>query len=120
MDQDIRVEDYLDDKLQSTTDFEHLDTLLTSVEYQRSQLQSQLDDASRELDEARRSSADRNDALAAQVAEFHALQESIDARRQIIAHSDAPDEAIRRLPDELREARWLRKEREEYLSLIHI
>ena len=105
MDQDIRVEDYLDDKLQSTTDFEHLDTLLTSVEYQRSQLQSQLDDASRELDEARRSSADRNDALQAQVAEFHALQESIDARRQIIAHSDAPDEAIRRLEPPMKQLR---------------
>ena len=26
------------------------------------------------------------------------------------------DEAIERLPDELREARWLRKEREEYLA----
>jgi hypothetical protein len=97
MEPDIRVEDYLDDKLQSTTDFEHLDTLLSSVEYQRSQLQSQLDDASRELDEARRSSADRGAALAAQIDEFHALQQSIDVRLQIIAASDAPDDAIRRL-----------------------
>ncbi|KAG7293774.1 hypothetical protein NEMBOFW57_003831 [Staphylotrichum longicolle] len=97
MEPDIRVEDYLDDKLQSTTDFEHLDTLLNSVEYQRSQLQSQLDDASRELDEARRSSADRGAALAAQIDEFNALQKSIDLRLQIIAESDAPDDAIRRL-----------------------
>lgn len=29
------------------------------------------------------------------------------------------DEAIGRLPDELREARWLRKEREEYLAKMH-
>jgi hypothetical protein len=97
MDHDIRVEDYLDDKLQSTTDFEHLDTLLSSVEYQRSQLQSQLDDASRELDEARKSSADRSGALLAQMDEFQALQKSIDVRLQIIAESDAPDDAIRRL-----------------------
>ncbi|KAK4154399.1 RINT1-like protein [Chaetomidium leptoderma] len=97
MEPDIRVEDYLDDKLQSTTDFEHLDTLLSSVEYQRSQLQSQLDDASRELGEARKSSADRSDQLAAQIDEFQALQQSIDVRLQIIAESDAPDDAIRRL-----------------------
>ncbi|KAL2126143.1 hypothetical protein VTI74DRAFT_1610 [Chaetomium olivicolor] len=97
MEPDIRVEDYLDDKLQSTTDFEHLDTLLSSVEYQRSQLQSQLDDATRELDEARKSSADRNASLLSQIDEFQALQKSIDVRLQIIAESDAPDEAIRRL-----------------------
>jgi hypothetical protein len=97
MESDIRVEDYLDDKLQSTTDFEHLDTLLNSVEYQHSQLQSQLDDATRELDEARRSAEDRQAALAAKIHEFQTLQKSIDVRLQIIAESDAPDEAIRRL-----------------------
>jgi hypothetical protein len=95
--EDIRVEDYLDDKLQSTTDFEDLDTLISSVEYQRSQLQSQLDDATRELDEARKSSEDRSAALVAQIDEFQTLQKSIDVRLQIIAESDAPDEAIRRL-----------------------
>ncbi|KAK4032279.1 RINT1-like protein [Parachaetomium inaequale] len=94
---DIRVEDYLDDKLQSTTDFAHLDTLISSVELQRSQLQTQLDDATRELDAARRSSADRGAALAAQIDEFQALQKSIDVRLHIVAASDAPDDAIRRL-----------------------
>ena len=97
MDYDIRVEDYLDDKLQSTGDFEHLDTLLSSVEYQRNQLQSQLDDATRELELARVSAEDRQGALASQIDEFQSLQHSIDVRLQIIAASDAPDEAIRRL-----------------------
>lgn len=97
MDHDIRVEDYLDDKLQSTTDFEDLDTLLSSVEYQHSQLQSQLDDATRELEEARRSAEDRQAALMTQIDEFQSLQKSIDVRLEIIAQSDAPDEAIRRL-----------------------
>ena len=32
---------------------------------------------------------------------------------------DVLDEAIARLPDELREARWLRKEREEYLAKMN-
>ncbi|KAK0611526.1 TIP-1 family-domain-containing protein [Immersiella caudata] len=97
MEYDIRVEDYLDDKLQSAGDFEHLDTLLSSVEYQRNQLQSQLDDATRELELARRSAEDRQAAVASQIDEFQALQHNIDVRLQIIATSDAPDEAIRRL-----------------------
>ncbi|KAK4203504.1 putative RAD50-interacting protein 1 [Triangularia verruculosa] len=95
--EDIRVEDYLDDKLQSTTDFDHLDTLLSSVEYQRSQLQSQLDDATAALALARQSESDRQTALMTQIEEFQSLQKSIDVRLQIIASSDAPDEAIRRL-----------------------
>jgi hypothetical protein len=94
---DIRLEDFLDDKLQSTTDLEHLDTLLASVEYQRSQLQSQLDDATAELGLARQSASDRQSALAKQISEFESLQHSIDVRLQIVAASDAPDEAIRRL-----------------------
>jgi hypothetical protein len=94
---DIRLEDFLDDKLQSTTDLDNLDTLLASVEYQRSQLQSQLDDASKELDLARQSASDRQSALAKQMSDFESLQHSIDVRLQIVAASDAPDEAIRRL-----------------------
>ncbi|KAK1766496.1 TIP-1 family-domain-containing protein [Phialemonium atrogriseum] len=100
---DIRLEDYLDDKLQSTTDLENLDTLLASVEYQRSQLQSQLDDATKELEESRKSSADRQAALSSQIQEFQTLQKSIDVRLQILAASDAPDEAIRRLEQPMKQ-----------------
>ncbi|KAH9904449.1 RINT-1 family protein [Xylariomycetidae sp. FL2044] len=94
---DIRLEDYLDDKLQSTTDFENLDSLLANVEVQRSQLQSQLDDATKELQYARRAAQDRQGGLAESIREFEKLQRSIDVRLQIVADSDAPDEAIRRL-----------------------
>lgn len=94
---DIRLEDYLDDKLQSTADFENLDNLIASVEVQRSQLQTQLDDAVRELEETRRSARDHQGGLSQSIDAFHALQESIDARLKIVANSTAPDEAIRRL-----------------------
>ncbi|KAI2634644.1 RINT-1 family protein [Xylaria nigripes] len=94
---DIRLEDYLDDKLQSTTDFENLDNLIASVEIQRSQLQTQLDDALRELENARHSAEDRLGGLAQSITEFHTLQQSIDARLSIVANSSAPDEAIQRL-----------------------
>jgi len=118
MDYDIRVEDYLDDKLQSTGDFEHLDTLLSSVELQRSQLQSQLDDATRELEEARRSAQDRHAALAAQIDEFQKLQNSIDLRLQIVAQSDAPDEAIRRLEPPMKKLHRVDLAHK-YLVLLH-
>ncbi|KAI0127835.1 TIP-1 family-domain-containing protein [Xylariales sp. AK1849] len=97
MEPDIRLEDYLDDKLQSTTDLDNLDSLIASVEVQRSQLQSQLDDATQELEEVRRSVEDRQGGIAKQIDHFENLQRSIDVRLQIVAASDAPDEAIRRL-----------------------
>ncbi|KAI1207874.1 TIP-1 family-domain-containing protein [Annulohypoxylon truncatum] len=100
---DIRLEDYLDDKLQSTTDFESLDNLIASVEVQRSQLQTQLDDATKELQDARRAAQDRQGGLAKSIEEFHRLQESIDARMKIVAESTAPDEANRRLEQPMKQ-----------------
>ncbi|KAI0895273.1 TIP-1 family-domain-containing protein [Annulohypoxylon nitens] len=100
---DIRLEDYLDDKLQSTTDLESLDTLLASVEVQRSQLQTQLDDATKELQDARRAAQDRQGGLAKSIEEFNQLQESIDVRMKIVAESTAPDEAIHRLEQPMKQ-----------------
>ncbi|KAI1088504.1 TIP-1 family-domain-containing protein [Rostrohypoxylon terebratum] len=100
---DIRLEDYLDDKLQSTTDLESLDTLLASVEVQRSQLQTQLDDATKELQDARRAAQDQQGGLAKSIDEFNKLQESIDVRMKIVAESTAPDEAIRRLEQPMKQ-----------------
>ncbi|KAM0427276.1 hypothetical protein ACHAPT_007709 [Fusarium lateritium] len=94
---DIRVEDFLDDKLQSTTDLENLDTLLANVELQRNQLQSQLDTAVKELEETRRTADDRQSSLLSRIEEFQQLQDSIDVRVKITAASDAPNQAIGRL-----------------------
>ncbi|RYP74974.1 hypothetical protein DL771_002622 [Monosporascus sp. 5C6A] len=94
---DIRLEDYLDDKLQSTTDLENLDSLLANVEVQRSQLQAQLEHATKELEDARRAAQDRQGGLVKSIEDFEKLQRSIDIRLRIVAESDAPDEAIRRL-----------------------
>lgn len=94
---DIRVEDFLDDKLQSTTDLDNLDSLIANVEVQRSQLQAQLDNAIRQLDEARRTAGDRQSSLAQRIQDFQELQHSIDVRVKIAAASDAPNQAIARL-----------------------
>jgi hypothetical protein len=39
---DIRVDDYLNDKLQTASDFANLDSLIASIETQRIQLQDQV------------------------------------------------------------------------------
>lgn len=97
VDLEMRLEDYLDDKLQSTADLDALDTLLASIEEQRSQLETQLEDATQALEEVRRSAEDRQGGIARQIDEFQQLQASIDERLQATAASDAPDDAIRRL-----------------------
>ncbi|KAI1103740.1 TIP-1 family-domain-containing protein [Jackrogersella minutella] len=114
---DIRLEDYLDDKLQSTTDFESLDSLLANVEVQRSQLQTQLDDATRELQDARRAAQDRQGGLTRSIEEFYKLQESIDVRLKIVAESTAPDEAIRRLEQPMKQLHKIELAYE-YVSLL--
>ncbi|KAI1809115.1 RINT-1 family protein [Poronia punctata] len=100
---DIRLEDYLDDKLQSTADFENLTSLIATVEVQRTQLKTQLDDAVHELDDVRRAAQDKQGGLVQSIEEFHALQQSIDARLKIVANSTAPDEAIQRLEEPMKQ-----------------
>lgn len=114
---DSRVEDYLDDKLQSSTDLDSLAELLANVEIQRNQLQEQLDDAVRQLDEARRTAGDRQAAIQAQIDEFQQLQESIDARAAIAASSDAPDQAIARLQEPVEKLRAV-ETAQKYLILV--
>lgn len=114
---DIRVEDFLDDKLQSTTDLEDLDSLLANVELQRNQLQSQLDNAVKELEEARRTADDRQGKLAARINEFEKLQESIIARQQVDAASDGPDQAIARLREPMKKLEAVELA-QKYLTLL--
>ncbi|KAH6686818.1 RINT-1 family protein [Plectosphaerella plurivora] len=114
---DIRVEDYLDDKLQSTGDLENLDSLLANVETQRSQLQSQLDNAVKQLDEARLTSRDRRSLLERRITDFKDLQQSIDVRVKIAAASDAPNQAIARLQTPMRKLRTVELA-QKYLSLV--
>lgn len=114
---DLRVEDYLDDKLQSTTDLDTLDELLAKVELQQSQLRSQLDDATRELANARCTVDERQDTLAARIEDFQELQRSIDARLAVASDSDAPNDAIARLKVPMKKLRAV-KIAQKYLELL--
>lgn len=114
---DIRVEDFLDDKLQSTTDLENLDSLIANVEVQRSQLQTQLDNAIKQLDEARRTAGNRQSSLAQRIQDFQDLQHSIDIRVKIAAASDAPNQAIARLQQPMKKLQTIELA-QKYLRLL--
>ncbi|KAL1899167.1 hypothetical protein Sste5346_003089 [Sporothrix stenoceras] len=95
---DPRLEDYLDDKLQSTADLDTLDALLQSVNLQHEQLQNQLDDAARALDEARGAATTQRNALQAALTEFDGLEDDI-TRRLAVANAEnaAPEAVVQRL-----------------------
>lgn len=122
VERDIRVDDYLNDKLQTITDFEDLDTLIASVETQRIQLQdqvghlalhlagiqassytyvvliasSQLQDATNKLEKARSDAAAHAESILQRTEAFQAQQGNIDKRLMIVTASDAPDDAVQR------------------------
>ncbi|PHH82298.1 hypothetical protein CDD82_6406 [Ophiocordyceps australis] len=114
---DMRVEDFLDDRLQSATDLDALDDLVASVETQRNQLQSQLDTAAKELDEARHSAQDGKTLLQSRIDDFNKLQQSIDARVQAAATSEAPNEAIARLQLPMKKLQSV-EQAQQYLMLL--
>ncbi|RDA91283.1 hypothetical protein CP533_6306 [Ophiocordyceps camponoti-saundersi (nom. inval.)] len=94
---DMRVEDFLDDRLQSAADIDSLDELLASIDSQRDQLQTQLDEAIAALEDARRTALQHQASLTDRIDGFNELQQSIDLRVKVAAESDAPSEAIARL-----------------------
>ncbi len=114
---DARVEDYLEDKLQSAADLDALDALLETVALQRTQLQTQLDAAARDLDAARRTTDDRHGLIQERIAAFRALQASIDERVRATAASDAPAAAIARLQRPMQKRRAVELARQ-YLVLL--
>src|SRR5690349_11944141 len=84
---DLRVEDYLDDKLQSTTDLDLLSTLIAQVQSQQSLLQSQLDDARQNLAASRQTASDKQASVATKIKTFQDLQASIDKRLLVVSQS---------------------------------
>ncbi|KAI9697858.1 MAG: hypothetical protein M1820_007645 [Bogoriella megaspora] len=93
---DARVEDYLDDKLQSLADLESLDALLSNVQNQHNLLRKQLEYAEKELEEAETTSDHHRTSLRTQAAEFRQEQDDIDRRLKIITGSEVSDDAVRR------------------------
>jgi hypothetical protein len=106
-DRDVRVGDYLDDKLQTLADLESLDSLLLNVRNQQSLLQRQLQDAQKDLDEARQASTGHVSSVKARAQQFNQEQRDIDQRLLVVTHSDTSDDAVRRFETSMEKLRKL-------------
>lgn len=104
---DIRLEDYLNDKFQTPSDFAALDELISHVDQQASKLQSQLEDARNKLAEAKRTSQNHTALILKQTSDFQAQQTSINQRISTISSSDNTDEAVKKLEGPMEKLRHL-------------
>lgn len=104
---DTRLEDYLQDKLQTGADLETLDSLLDQVRTQQALLQKQLKEAE---DEARTAHQDEQQCVF-QVEQksrsFRHDQSDIDKRLIVITQSETTEDAVRRFDASLDKLRRL-------------
>ncbi|TVY68690.1 RAD50-interacting protein, partial [Lachnellula suecica] len=94
---DIKLEDYLNDKIQTNTDFSTLANLIASVDLQKEQLEKQLQDAKSKLEQAKQSSANRASSMLEQSQEFERQRDDVQRRLMLVTNSYTPEEAALRL-----------------------
>lgn len=114
---DIRLEDYLNDKIQTGADFANLESLIANVDQQEQQLQRQLEDAKSKLQEVKQSSANHTSSMLEQTREFERQRDSVQKRLMIVTNSDTPEEATRRLQGPMEKAQKLELARA-YVDLL--
>ncbi|KAG8630032.1 hypothetical protein KVT40_001651 [Elsinoe batatas] len=96
---DVRVQDYLDDRLQTAADLESLDTLLENVRRQQGLLRSQLDEAKEDHIKAAQQSQQHAGQLRERATAFQKQQANIDRTLMIVTQSDSTEEAVARFQD---------------------
>ena len=95
-DQDTRLPDYLDDKLQTAADFETLDSLIENLQTQQGLLKKQLVEAKETQQQADKALHDHADTLQQKAAAFKKDQNDIDRTMMIVTQSETSDEAVAR------------------------
>lgn len=105
--QDARLEDYLNDKLQTYADFESLDSLLTNIRTQQDLLQKQLQDSKSELRDAEDAYQSANAAVKRKAQSFQKQQRDIDNKLLIVTQSETSDDAVTRLDSAMEQLRRL-------------
>ncbi|POS83830.1 hypothetical protein EPUL_002759 [Erysiphe pulchra] len=99
----IRVEDFLNEKLQKFSDLDNLESLIASVEVQQKHLEEQNDnlkqvhDVQSKLSEAKQASAERNSAMLKRANEFEKHHKSVQRSLIAINASETPELALHRL-----------------------
>lgn len=104
---EARVQDFVDDKLQSATDLESLDELLFNVKQQQDLLKQQLDDARREHQHAHQAAQEHTQLIESQAHDFQGKQEDIDRRLLIVTQSDTSDDAVQKFETSMERLRKL-------------
>ncbi|KAI9823285.1 MAG: hypothetical protein M1832_002509 [Thelocarpon impressellum] len=92
-DRNVRVEDYLDDKLQTTADLDTVESLLRTVRDQQVLLKKQLQEAELSLEEAQVASQVHGSTVLEEAETFQRWQADIDRRLLIVTRSETSDEA---------------------------
>ncbi|KAK5173147.1 uncharacterized protein LTR77_003269 [Saxophila tyrrhenica] len=104
---DTRVQDYLDDQLQTSADLDNLDNLLANVKTQQDLLKQQLDDARRDHQDAQRRANEQDGSLRQKIETFQKDQSSIDRRLLIVTQSETSDEAVEKFEASMEKLRKL-------------
>ncbi|KAL3461266.1 TIP-1 family-domain-containing protein [Aspergillus heterothallicus] len=116
-DERIRVEDYLNDKIQTSTDFESLESLLSNLRAQHELQRKQLAEAQEALSNATKVSNDHVDSTRRHAEAFNEQQADIDRRLKALTGSNASDEAAKRFEAGIRKLRRLELSRG-YITLL--
>ncbi|KAL2809806.1 TIP-1 family-domain-containing protein [Aspergillus granulosus] len=116
-DERVRVEDYLNDKIQTSTDFESLESLLSNLRAQHELQRKQLAEAQEALSNAIKSSNDHVESTRKRAEAFKEQQADIDRRLKALTGSDASDEAAKRFEAGIRKLRSLELSRS-YITLL--
>ena len=106
-DQDARLEDYLNDKLQTFADFEVIDTLLSNVQTQQDLLQRQLEEAKEELKRSEDAYQEVDSAARQKAQALRTQQRDIDRKLQEVTRSETSDDAVHQFDTAMEELRRL-------------
>ncbi|KAL4946138.1 hypothetical protein BDV06DRAFT_235370 [Aspergillus oleicola] len=112
-----RVEDYLNDKIQTSADFESLESLLTTLRAQHELQRKQLAEAQEALANATQASNDHVETTRKRAEAFNEQQADIDRRLKALTGSDASDEAAKRFEASIKKLRRLELSRS-YVALL--
>ncbi|CBX98007.1 similar to RINT-1 family protein [Plenodomus lingam JN3] len=95
-DNQTRVADFLDDKLQTTADLDSLDDLLAKIHSQHGLLKAQLQEGQRDLHDAKQAAHDHHAHLQQRAEAFRHHQADMDRRLMVMTASETSDEAVPR------------------------
>lgn len=104
---DVRVVDYIDDRLAAPSDFETLDTLLENVKNQQDLLKKQLDDARRDHDTAQEQAEKHATSVRQRAEAFQKEQSDIDKRLLMVTQSETSDDAVQKFEASMERLRKL-------------